>query len=84
MKAAPERGGIIIGYGVEGTELLYLNNETFQDEEANVRGGIPILFPISGQLENGEYEWEGISYTMKNHGFARNMPWEVIETWGNE
>ena len=36
MKAAPERGGIIIGYGVEGTELLYLNNETFQDEQANV------------------------------------------------
>ena len=80
VKAAPERGGIIIGYGVEGTELLFLNNETFQDEQANVRGGIPILFPISGQLENGQYEWEGISYTMKNHGFARNMPWEVIET----
>ena len=80
VKAAPERGGIIIGYGVEGTELLFLNNETFQDEEANVRGGIPILFPISGQLENGQYEWEGVSYTMKNHGFARIMPWEVIET----
>ncbi len=29
VKAAPERGGIIIGYGTEGTELLYLNNETF-------------------------------------------------------
>ena len=80
VKAAPERGGIIIGYGVDQTELLYLNNETFQDQAANVRGGIPILFPISGQLENGQYEWEGISYTMKNHGFARNMPWEVIET----
>ncbi|WP_455660766.1 aldose epimerase family protein [Pradoshia sp.] len=79
VKAAPERGGIIIGYGVENKELLYLNDETFQDEKANVRGGIPILFPIAGQLENGQYEWEGISYTMKNHGFARNMPWEVID-----
>lgn len=80
VKAAPERGGIIIGYGTEGTELLYLNNETFQDEKANVRGGIPILFPISGQLEGGKYEWAGTVYKMKNHGFARNMPWEVMET----
>ena len=84
VKAAPERGGIIIGYGVENTELLYLNNETFQDEQANVRGGIPVLFPIAGQLENGQYEWEGTSYTMKNHGFARNMPWEVVESGASD
>lgn len=79
VKAAPERGGIIIGYGIDGTELLYLNNETFQEEKMNVRGGIPILFPISGQLKSGQYEWNGTVHEMKNHGFARNMPWEVIE-----
>jgi galactose mutarotase-like enzyme len=80
VKVAPERGGIIFSYGVEGEELLYLNEETFYDIEKNVRGGIPILFPISGQLLDGTYEWEGKTYFMNNHGFARNSSWEVIDS----
>jgi len=80
VKVAPERGGIIIGFGVNGEELLFLNKETFFDSAANVRGGIPILFPISGQLTNGEYEWNGQIYHMNNHGLARNYPWTVIKT----
>ncbi|WML41451.1 aldose epimerase [Neobacillus sp. OS1-2] len=79
VKVAPERGGIILSYGVAGDEFLYLNEETFINPDANVRGGIPILFPISGQLSNGTYVWEGETYSMKNHGFARNLPWEVVE-----
>lgn len=80
VKVAPERGGIIFSYGVEGEELLYLNEETFYDLSKNVRGGIPILFPIAGQLSNGSYEWEGNTYPMNNHGFARNLAWEVLQT----
>ncbi|WML43869.1 aldose epimerase [Neobacillus sp. PS3-40] len=84
VKVVPERGGIIIGFGVEGEEVLFLNKETLDNPEKNIRGGIPILFPISGQLENGEYEWNGKVYKMRNHGFARNLPWEVTETSQNE
>ncbi|MBD7964860.1 aldose epimerase [Fictibacillus norfolkensis] len=80
VKVAPERGGIIFSYGVEGEELLYLNEETFYDTDKNVRGGIPILFPISGQLYDGIYEWDGTTYSMNNHGFARNAAWEVIDS----
>ncbi|MEH7014446.1 aldose epimerase [Neobacillus niacini] len=80
LKVAPERGGIIIGFGVQGEEILFLNKETFYDSEANVRGGNPILFPISGQLENGQYDWDGKNYKMRNHGVARNHPWEVVGT----
>lgn len=80
VRVCPERGAIITSYGVHGTELLYLDKDTFYDEMANIRGGIPILFPISGQLELGKYEVDGTSYTMKNHGVARINPWEVIET----
>jgi galactose mutarotase-like enzyme len=79
VKVAPERGGIIFSYGVHGEELLYLNKETFNNKEKNVRGGIPILFPISGQLSNGTYKLEGNTYSMANHGFARNASWEVID-----
>ncbi|MFC5407386.1 aldose epimerase [Cohnella soli] len=76
----PERGGIVIGCRLHGIETLYLDKETFLNPEANIRGGIPILFPIAGQLVNGQYEWEGETYRMKNHGVARILPWEVVET----
>lgn len=80
IKVVPERGGIITEFGIKDTEILFLNRETLLDRDANIRGGIPILFPISGQLQNGEYELNGITYKMKNHGFARNLPWEVLQT----
>ncbi|WP_062051749.1 hypothetical protein [Bacillus sp. JCM 19034] len=74
----PERGGIVTRLQLEGHDILYLNKDTLDDLEANVRGGIPILFPISGQLEEKQYEWGTQTYTMNNHGFARNLPWEVV------
>ncbi|MGX6443752.1 aldose epimerase family protein [Neobacillus sp. K501] len=79
IKVAPERGGIIFSYGVEGEELFYLNEATFYDTAKNIRGGNPILFPMAGQLTGGAYEWEGKTYTMKNHGLARDASWEVID-----
>jgi galactose mutarotase-like enzyme len=80
IRVAPERGGIIIGFSVKDHEYLYLDEATFNDPATNVRGGIPILFPICGQLENDQYQWNGKQYKMKAHGFARTQPWEVIET----
>ncbi len=76
----PERGGIVISCRLRGIELLYLDRDTFLNPQANIRGGIPVLFPIAGQLVNGEYEWNGQTYKMKNHGVARILPWEVIAT----
>ncbi|WP_123043132.1 aldose epimerase [Cohnella candidum] len=76
----PDRGGIVIGARLNGRETLYLDKETFYDPEANIRGGIPVLFPICGQLRQGQYEWEGVTYKMKNHGVARNRPWETAVT----
>lgn len=79
VSICPERGGIVIGARLNGRELLYLDKETFYDSQANIRGGIPVLFPICGQLRNGEYEWGGRTYKMRNHGIARNRPWEIAE-----
>lgn len=84
ITVCPERGGIIIGYGTNGQEHLYLNDETFYDRKQNIRGGIPILFPISGQLPEGKYEWANEQHTIPNHGLARIHPWEVIETVADE
>lgn len=79
VQICPERGGIVIGCQLNGEELLYLDRATFVDPKANIRGGIPVLFPICGQLVGGEYEWEGVTYKMRNHGVSRTEAWEVAE-----
>jgi galactose mutarotase-like enzyme len=84
FKLCPERGAIITSFGVNGEELFYLDEETFYNEKANIRGGNPILFPICGQLKEGKYELEGKAYTMKNHGVARISSWEVLGTRHSE
>ncbi|WP_127530875.1 aldose epimerase family protein [Paenibacillus kobensis] len=74
----PERGGIAISCKLNDTELFYLDESTFLDPNANIRGGNPILFPISGQLANSQYEWNGQTYKMRNHGVARTSAWETV------
>lgn len=37
----------------------------------------PILFPIVGSLNNNRYIHEGNTYTMSQHGFARDMNFEL-------
>ena len=75
----PERGGILIQLTLHGEEILFLNKETFADVSKNIRGGNPVLFPICGPLPNNEYTMNGQTYTMRQHGFARNKAWEVVE-----
>ena len=36
-----------------------------------------ILFPIVGALNQDTYHYEGKEYTMKQHGFARNCPFQL-------
>ncbi|CAM3754978.1 aldose epimerase [Cohnella lubricantis] len=79
VQICPERGGIVIGCQLNGKELLYLDRATFLDPKSNIRGGIPVLFPICGQLVGGEYEWEGVTSKMRNHGVSRTEVWEVAE-----
>lgn len=79
FQVCPERGGIVTSLALQGQELLYLNKETFYDKSSNVRGGIPILFPICDRLENNKYNFDNKIYTMKNHGFVRNLAWSLKE-----
>ena len=37
----------------------------------------PVLFPFVGSLKNKEYRYEGKSYSMGQHGFARDMEFSV-------
>ncbi|MGB3617204.1 MAG: aldose 1-epimerase family protein [Catalinimonas sp.] len=38
----------------------------------------PILFPIVGALRDNTYRFQGQGYTLRRHGFARNLPFELI------
>lgn len=76
---APPRGGMVTRFVVADTNVLYLDPDTLRDPMKNVRGGIPVLFPIAGRLADDKYQWDGVTYTMKQHGFARNMPWAIVE-----
>lgn len=76
---APHRGALVTSFRIGERELLYLDAETFRDPAKNVRGGIPVLFPSPGKLEADRWQWGGRSGSLKQHGFARALPWQVSE-----
>ncbi len=74
----PRRGALVTRWQVGGRERLYLDESTLADPTKNVRGGIPLLFPSPGKLEDGRFRRGGRSGAMKQHGFARDLPWTVL------
>ena len=50
IKFCPERGGVITNWVSDGDEILYFDEKRFVDKTKSIRGGIPILFPICGNL----------------------------------
>ena len=80
LEVVPERGGIVTSWRVQDQEIFYLDAERYTHPDLTVRGGIPILFPICGNVPDNTYTYKGQQYTLKQHGFARDMPWEVTES----
>jgi galactose mutarotase-like enzyme len=76
---APARGGMVTRFSVGDVPVLFLDETTLLDTTKSVRGGVPILFPIAGKLPGDHYEVGGRTYAMKQHGFARNLPWTVLD-----
>ena len=79
LEVIPERGGIITKWRVNGEEIFYLDAERLTNPELSVRGGNPILFPICGNLPDNTYTYQGKQYSLKQHGFARELPWKVTD-----
>ncbi|MBV9387852.1 MAG: aldose epimerase [Chroococcidiopsidaceae cyanobacterium CP_BM_ER_R8_30] len=77
VAVVPERGGIITRWQIANQEILYMDAERFKDPSLTVRGGIPLLFPICGNLQEDTYTLNGQTYHLKQHGFARNLPWQA-------
>jgi galactose mutarotase-like enzyme len=78
IEVVPERGGIITSWRIQGQEMLYLDKERFANPQLSIRGGIPILFPICGNLPNNTFTYQNKQYILKQHGFARDSSWNVV------
>ena len=80
---APQRGALVTSWQVAGRELLYMDDSTLHDTTKNVRGGIPVLFPSPGKLLGDTFAYKGrVGTDLRQHGFARLMPWRVLQSSG--
>jgi galactose mutarotase-like enzyme len=79
LELVPDRGGLVTQWQVEGQDIFYFDRDRFADPTLSVRGGIPILFPICGNLPANQYTLDGHTYSLKQHGFARDLPWRATQ-----
>ena len=77
LRVVPERGGLVTEWRCNEREILYLDQERFADPSKSVRGGIPVLFPICGNLPGDRLPLASGDVTLKQHGFARDLPWSI-------
>jgi galactose mutarotase-like enzyme len=80
----PGRGAIVSRFTVGGEPILFLDQATLDDPAKNVRGGVPILFPCAGPLAGGAFVHRGARYEMRQHGFAREVPFTVAQVGPRE
>ena len=76
IKFCPERGGVITNWVSDGNEILYFDEKRFMDKTKSIRGGIPILFPICGNLNTSSSVFGNGYLQLPQHGFARDSQWQ--------
>ena len=76
IKFCPKRGGLITNWVSEGKEILYFDEKRFIDKTKSIRGGIPILFPICGNLDIPNSLFGKNYMPFMQHGFARDLQWQ--------
>lgn len=67
-------------YSIRCNEKEYL----WQADPAYWKRHSPVLFPIVGSVWDGEYRHDGKTYKMGQHGFARDMDFELISETSDE
>lgn len=61
-----------------GTEYLWQADPAFWKRHS------PVLFPIVGSVWEGRYRVDGQEYLLSQHGFARDMDFELIQQTNDE
>jgi len=78
IKFCPGRGGVITNWVSDGKEILYFDEKRFMDKTKSIRGGIPILFPICGNLNTSSSVFGEEYLQLTQHGFARDLQWQYF------
>jgi len=68
----PQGAQLSILQDARGRDLLWDGNPAFWS------GRAPILFPIVGALNGNAFRWQGRTYSLSKHGFARGRRFEVV------
>lgn len=85
MTVQLENDFLIATLAEEGAELISLKSKKNQIEyiwqgDPTFWGRhAPVLFPVVGRLKNDQYTYENQTFSMSQHGFARDSLFEVIE-----
>ena len=66
--------------GAELTSIKLDGKEKLHQGETHWKRHAPILFPIVGQIKEGKTIIDGRTFRMGQHGFARDMEFEEIES----
>ncbi|MFL5324544.1 MAG: aldose 1-epimerase family protein [Microvirga sp.] len=66
-------GAELLSWRVAGRELIWHGDPAHWPQRA------PILFPVVGASAGGAVRVEGRSYPMPRHGFARDLPFGLVE-----
>ena len=67
-----EHGAELQSIKKDGKEYLWQGDAKFWGRRS------PVLFPTVGRVWNNVYRHEGISYEMGQHGFARDMDFQLV------
>ena len=76
IKFCPERGGVITNWVSDGNEIIYFDSKRFLNKSKSIRGGIPILFPVCGNLDISNSLFGKNYLRLMQHGFARDLQWK--------
>ena len=84
MQIILENDTLTAGINLFGAELASLVKKETKEEymwnadEKFWKRHSPVLFPIVGGLKDKQYSYDGKTYTMGQHGFARDMEFSVV------
>lgn len=68
-----------LGAELQSIQTKNLSHILWQKETNHWNRVAPILFPIVGRLKDDSYSYNKHTYSMSQHGFARDQEFELIE-----
>ncbi len=70
--------------GAEMRSVLFNGEQRLRrDNDGAWQGKAPVLFPICGALKNSVYKFNGETYKLEKHGFARNSDFLLVSSEKN-